>query len=382
MNIAVIQAHNSDLIPHDSDASHYVVAPLLASKVFDSVIIAAPEDEQNREFRGLAEQWGIQCYLGSERDVIERIRGALAQVDAKPQDVMCRILLNRFYVDTALLSRMIRALRRDKADCIVVPYDFDINFTGDILTVEAFSRVDFLLATAQPHWRFRPWLFPELHPESFRCLVYEDVPEYPASRLKEIREASPFAERDCGSYTLFTYDFLVRFLNSSDVVLDIACGLGHGTAQLATYCKEVHGGDYCKDVIEDARKTHRQANLKFSVQDAASMTYASDTFDAVVSSNTLEHLPDDNRALSEFHRVCKPGGRLIVEVPILRRRPFNFPIVSSHLREYNKESFLQLLAKQGFIQEQLFGMNRGVYLEWARAREAVLVVARSGARAN
>jgi hypothetical protein len=65
-----------------------------------------------------------------------------------------------------------------------------------------------------------------------------------------------------------------------------------------------------------------------------------------------------------------------VEAPLLRQRPLGFPLISSHLREYDKEDLLDLMTESGFEPVHLFGMNRGIYVQWGQARESVLIVAR------
>ena len=109
------------------------------------------------------------------------------------------------------------------------------------------------------------------------------------------------------------------------------------------------------------------------MQDGCALSYPDAYFSAIVSSNTLEHVADDEAMLRSFHRVLQPGGRLIVETPILRARPFNAPLLSSHVREYHKDALVGLLERCGFRPERKLGMNRGMYLDWDRAREAVLV---------
>lgn len=51
-------------------------------------------------------------------------------------------------------------------------------------------------------------------------------------------------------------------------------------------------------------------------QDITSMTFPDGQFGAVICSHVLEHIPDDRRALSELARVIRPGGHLIVQVPL------------------------------------------------------------------
>ncbi len=49
--------------------------------------------------------------------------------------------------------------------------------------------------------------------------------------------------------------------------------------------------------------------------DALALPYADGTFDCVIASEILEHIPDDDAAIAELVRVLKPGGALAVTVP-------------------------------------------------------------------
>lgn len=52
-------------------------------------------------------------------------------------------------------------------------------------------------------------------------------------------------------------------------------------------------------------------------EDLTRLTYTDESFDLVLTSETLEHVPDLNLALSEIHRVLTPGGRHIFTIPVL-----------------------------------------------------------------
>ena len=60
-------------------------------------------------------------------------------------------------------------------------------------------------------------------------------------------------------------------------------------------------------------------------EDLTRLTYPDAAFDLVLTSESLEHVPDLGRALFEIHRVLAPGGRHIFTVPLLPGIPHTFP---------------------------------------------------------
>ena len=373
--VAVIQAHHTDLLAGDMDATHYCVAALRKCDRVDRIVLAAADIPENRVLRDAAEAWGIDVFLGSEFDVIARIIGAVGQEGVQARTPVARVLLNRFYLDPVLLDALITELERENADFVSLPYDFDINFGADVFTLGCMQRADELLKDAETAQRFRPWLFIEENTDAFRTVTLGDVPEYPASMLSEIRGSGLFAERDCGTCSAFGYEYLIQFLGPEDIVLDVGCGTGESLVAIADVVREVHGADYDEAAVDEARAKCDRENIEFCVQDALHLTFDEDCFDVVVCSNVMEHVPDDRRLLDNCWRVLKPGGRLILEVPLLRARPFGFPLLDSHLREYQREPLLSLVSDAGFVTTHKFGMNRGRYVDWNRAREGALVVA-------
>lgn len=97
-------------------------------------------------------------------------------------------------------------------------------------------------------------------------------------------------------------------LGSADVVLDLAAGTAVSTVELAS------SGAYC--VAADFSLGMLAAGADRAVPkvaaDALSLPFADASFDAATISFGLRNVNDVSRALSELHRVLKPGGRLAV----------------------------------------------------------------------
>ncbi len=65
-------------------------------------------------------------------------------------------------------------------------------------------------------------------------------------------------------------------------------------------------------------------------EDLTKLTYPNDSFDLVLTSETLEHVPDLNKALAEIHRILIPGGRHIFTIPWRPDVPWTFARATIH----------------------------------------------------
>lgn len=99
-------------------------------------------------------------------------------------------------------------------------------------------------------------------------------------------------------------------------VLDAACGEGYGSALLAGQAARVTGVDVSMDTIQHASERYGGLeNLEFRQADCSALPFEDDSFDRVVSFETLEHLEPQDDMLREFRRVLKPGGFAMISSP-------------------------------------------------------------------
>jgi SAM-dependent methyltransferase len=102
-------------------------------------------------------------------------------------------------------------------------------------------------------------------------------------------------------------------------ILEIACGRGGYVRELARAGAEVIGGDFSFRALQAAtEKTGEAGNgppAALIQSDAQNLPFAGNSFDVVISCETVEHLPDIRRAFAEMFRVTKPGGRLFLTTP-------------------------------------------------------------------
>lgn len=93
-----------------------------------------------------------------------------------------------------------------------------------------------------------------------------------------------------------------------------------------------------------------------SVGDALALPFADGTFDRVITSEVLEHIPDDRGAMAEIVRVLRPGGTLAATVPTYLPELVNWAIsseyhaplsVGGHVRIYRRGQLQRRLEAAG-----------------------------------
>ncbi len=96
----------------------------------------------------------------------------------------------------------------------------------------------------------------------------------------------------------------------------MGCGPGFYVAELLEEVGDggsVVGVDNSPQMLAVARRRVEQhPNVAFHEADAASLPFDDGDFDAVLSVQVLEYVPDPDRALAELYRALRPGGRAVV----------------------------------------------------------------------
>ena len=109
--------------------------------------------------------------------------------------------------------------------------------------------------------------------------------------------------------------YLLPHLTRSDVLLDVGCGPGTLTADLAGQVASVHALEQTEAALDLARAEVARrglANVSFTSGDVHRLDLPDDRFDVVHAHQVLQHVADPVQALREMARVCRPGGLVAV----------------------------------------------------------------------
>jgi SAM-dependent methyltransferase len=151
------------------------------------------------------------------------------------------------------------------------------------------------------------------------------------------------------------YAFAEPMCRGKDV-LDLACGVGYGSAFLAESAERVVGADADEKAIAYANARYAAPNVEYVVSDAASLPLPPASFDVVCSFETIEHLPDREAYLAEVVRVVRDGGALVVSTPRVDRTTLH-PDNPFHQVELSRDDFAALLRRY-FQDVEMYGQRR------------------------
>ena len=149
-------------------------------------------------------------------------------------------------------------------------------------------------------------------------------------------------------------------------ILEIGCSGGPLLQRLrAAGYTDLTGIDVSEPAIELARV---RGVPNVSVMDGANLAFADARFDLIIASDVLEHIEEEEKALREWTRVLKPGGRLLVFVPAHAYLWSEHDVVNHHFRRYSRHSLVQALVRTGLQVQRSSFWNAALYFPTAALR--------------
>ncbi len=109
-------------------------------------------------------------------------------------------------------------------------------------------------------------------------------------------------------------DLFASLRGSSGKLLEVGCGIGVDSIQLAKCGFDVTAVDLTEHALEIAKDyaAQRNVSIDFQLGNAEGLSFPDEHFDAVYSFGVLHHTPDIEKAVAEVRRVLRPGGKAYV----------------------------------------------------------------------
>jgi SAM-dependent methyltransferase len=156
-------------------------------------------------------------------------------------------------------------------------------------------------------------------------------------------------------------EFMGAHVESGARVLDLGCGDGWATAELAALGARPIGLEVAPSAVERARRHHPGLEFRLAEIDGE-LPLQDNSLDAVWCSEVIEHVADTARWLSEVRRVLRPAGRLLLTTPNHSRlrllvagiELYSEPL-GDHLHLYSAQSLRGLLAEFDFDEIEISG---------------------------
>ena len=167
---------------------------------------------------------------------------------------------------------------------------------------------------------------------------------------------------------MLTINFDRLKLEEEHMVLDLGCGFGRHAFEVLRRGAEVVACDMALNELHEVRATYAamaevgeikvSSGAFTSAGDATRLPFRNETFDRIIASEVLEHIYNDEDALSELFRVLKPQGILAITVPSYFPEKicwrisdeYHAPIeVGGHVRIYRKRELEAKISAAGLV---------------------------------
>jgi ubiquinone/menaquinone biosynthesis C-methylase UbiE len=166
---------------------------------------------------------------------------------------------------------------------------------------------------------------------------------------------------------------------AEDILLDVACGGGHTALYFAPLVRSVVASDLTMQMLKRAQEFISEEggveNVTFREADAEDLPFPAGSFTLLTCRIAPHHFQDVPRALREFHRVLRRGGRMVLVDTLLPEDPEIAEFYQTmermrdptHVRAFTRDEWVKMAEEANLIvQETLVFPKTHDFQEWSR----------------
>lgn len=177
------------------------------------------------------------------------------------------------------------------------------------------------------------------------CNPFDEIPQNFFMKLEH-----------CGRY-LYAFDVI----SNTDIVADISCAIGYGSALLSEKAKYVIGCDINDKYLNIAKHKYTKQNLEFLKTDLTKDIHLSQYRPStIISFETIEHTPKPFDVVQKFYNILPTGGRLILSFPNAAYEMINENGKNHdpfHLSIIQFDEMVDMLTSMGFSISKILGQS-------------------------
>ena len=348
---------------------------------FDNAIVQliAPEYDKGGELELLKNDFDkLKIFYGYDESPLNRMVEATKDLNANEHFV--RINALNFQFDIDFIKEMHKSAKENNYDCVKLEDDYPVHFVGEVYKVSAIRKIKKILQEGN----IENPKYHEVHPKFLLMRLHEfnsnyyipnkSITKKEVDKYIEKMKSMKFLERLnivenkqilSGDQLTFHYELAEKFIFNKNFVegklLDIACGTGYGSIRFSNKGFIVYGADYDENQINENKKRFENFhNLIFQKEDIMKLSFEDNSFDIILSMETIEHV-DPDKSLKELKRVLKKGGYLILSTP--QNSTTEQCINPVHLYEYSLKEIKSIVSNY-FQIETIIGLKAGrIYFE-------------------
>lgn len=187
-----------------------------------------------------------------------------------------------------------------------------------------------------------------------------DLKEYYEKKAIELDEIAltykhPSPYKRFFFHTRFDKVFSALNPKKGEYILELGCGSGYYTKKIVQKGTKVLATDFSANYVKQAKKyVGKNKNASYQTADATKLLFKNNTFDKILFTEVIEHIPEYKESLKEIKRVLKKNGIAIISTPS-RFSPMNLGYqlkrkikkysFNEHVREFTPNEFKVLVNK-------------------------------------